>query len=118
MKKIFLLSLLLLLTSCTNYSSYFDCSAHPGAGCQSVSQIEAMIVEHADGEDCYCGSCPRHMPSPPPNKKDELPKPNSEERALKIWICPQENDQGHLVEGHYVYFGGESESTHKSEPQK
>lgn len=119
MKQIFIWSLPLIFASCTNYSSYFDCASHPGAGCQSVSQIEAMIIEHPNGEDCFCESCPRHREvSPPLNKKVQLPELNESHLKQRVWICPQRSEQGYLVEGHYIYFNEEEKTSPISEPQQ
>lgn len=109
MRQILLWASPLLITSCSTYRSYFDCPAHPGAGCQAVSQIEEQIIEYQDGEDCFCGSCFRHQAPLPSNETIHLPNFKQEPALQRVWICPRENSKGHLVEGHYVYFSLEEE---------
>jgi len=98
MRQKLLWGMTLLSASCTNYHSNFDSPAFPGVGCRSLSQIEAMIIEHENGEDCFLGSCPFH-------KEAQVPELIIDKAGKqRIWICPHANAQGHYIDGHYIYF--------------
>jgi len=106
--KYLLLCLLFLFTSCSNYRSNFDCPVYSGAGCKSVSQIEAMIEENERGSDCFTGTCSSSC-----NKKSCYKSvPSAYEEVVggkaKAWVCPHFNSTGHYVDGHYIYFTIES----------
>ena len=42
-KKILFLSFTLLLSSCSVYKRSFDCKAHKGIGCESVSKVNELV---------------------------------------------------------------------------
>ncbi|NGX47096.1 MAG: hypothetical protein K1000chlam3_00465 [Chlamydiae bacterium] len=97
--------LLFLFSSCSNYRSNFDCPAYSGAGCKSVSQIEAMIVENEQGSDCFMGTCPRSCNKVQCSKHSKFAKQKAQARGkAKAWVCPHFNSNRHYVEGHYIYF--------------
>ncbi len=43
--------LLILLSSCNIYDTYFECPPGEGVGCASVGEVMDMIVETEEGED-------------------------------------------------------------------
>ena len=44
---------LIFLTSCSIYSTSFDCPPGKGIGCASVSEVLDLIVEREEGEDLF-----------------------------------------------------------------
>lgn len=44
--KILFLSLTLLLSSCSVYKGSFDCKAHKGIGCESVSKVNELVDDN------------------------------------------------------------------------
>lgn len=53
--KYLLLLLPLILHSCAIYKRNFDCPPDMGIPCTSVSDLEQMILETADGPDLFLG---------------------------------------------------------------
>ena len=124
MKKLLLLCIPLLMSSCTGYKGSFDCPPGVGVGCKSVTQIEEMIVETKEGPDLFI---------PPDEKKKSKQKPackkcksgnsltqefsrkeegtisKSPQRVARVWIEGHTTPSGNRAEGHYVYFVEEGE---------
>ena len=64
--KILLIISILLLTSCSVYKGSFDCNAHRGIGCESVSKVNELVnddrldefTENHQGKKASNKNCP------------------------------------------------------------
>ncbi len=52
-RPIIYLGLVLCLSSCGIYQTYFDCPAGQGVGCKSVNEVLDMIVEKDQEQDVF-----------------------------------------------------------------
>lgn len=83
-KNLVIIMSLTLLTSCQIYKKDFDCPIASGIPCQSVSEIESMIIEQEEGSDYL--SC------------DEHPK---EQRKQEVWIRQEISKEGNVTPERY-----------------
>lgn len=103
MRKILLVSLLLLSSSCQVYKSSFEYVPEEGIPCKSVTEIESMIVESESG--------PNFILETDHDAQTVIRKSNSRssksEKSKRIWIEESQKSSDLRVEGHYIYFDGD-----------
>ncbi len=99
MKKIFLLSALVLLSACSLYKREFDCTPSPGLACTSVTALENMIVEAPCGEDVFLGCTPKRVDvsNGKACKCTDNPTPEAPFQR-RVWIASKEGRPT------YIYF--------------
>ena len=98
LKKLLLSGIVTLLTSCSQYRSTFDCPPGRGVPCTSVSEIESRIIETEQGPDIFAG-CHEGC--------SEWKQKAAKLRLSRVWIEESTTDEGHIIEGHYLYFNGD-----------
>lgn len=101
-----LIPLLLTSTVCFGYRSSFDTVPSSGVPRASVSQIEAMIVEHDNGPDELDSR--RGMPHCPKAQRRSHKVRNSRRQSAlsnvskRIWVETKSTPDGGKICGHYV----------------
>lgn len=102
MRKILIVSFLLLSSSCQVYKSSFEYVPEEGIPCKSVTEIESMIVESESG--------PNFILDTEQDSQTVIRKSNSgsskSKKSKRIWIEESRKSSGLKVDGHYIYFDG------------
>lgn len=92
-----------LITSCAVYKQEFDCKVPCGVPCTSETDLEAMIVETADGADLFLPKEKESCQLPCVKRKNAPVERISQSLNRKIWLCNQSSESGYYIQGHYIY---------------
>jgi conjugal transfer pilus assembly protein TraV len=99
-KIIFIISISVLLTSCAEMNSNFDCPLKPGTRCESLDQVNARIDRGEIGHDeVSCQSCQQKRSMGSIKNIDLMVHKENEplrysESVMRVWIAPFEDTSG------------------------
>lgn len=98
-----LMFVLSMLTACS-IDCGTDCPVPPGAGCQSLSQINDQVIENPSGEDGIAFDKPScEQKEPITLKSNGKTITHVPEQVVRVWLKGYQTSQGDYIDANYAY---------------